>query len=167
MHARLQAFVIAPDGELGAGLCGQLRRQPAQPDCFAQCGAELARGDPANDFRPRAARAAHNLQAFFRHHIARHGLEAHQALLYAVRSNALQRPLAKKVGFVQLHHCGQIRRDGVGGCLSVLAHNDVALLEPQNALRFHAKRRNAKLAARRHQSFPHRKRTAGWAVHFV
>ena len=114
----------------GHTLLGKLRRHPGQAETLAQRGTEPGAGHPAYG----ASAADHGRAVFGRGRAGHH--ESDQPLLQSALGGDGQSTATDEVGFVETDSPVGAYIHGRGYGIGVLPHNDVSLLETQNALRF-------------------------------
>src|SRR6185437_9245118 len=134
-----------PDGDQGSRGRERSRDLP-QADRAAEGGRHPARRDPAGDARP-----VDDLARLGRHHRTVLGLQPDQ--LHARGRIVLpgQLRLAEEVVLVQLDRPVKTRAEAAGQAVGVLPHDEVALLQPQDALGLHPERRDPEVGAAVHQ----------------
>src|SRR5215470_292883 len=137
-----------PDRDQGSRGRERSRDLP-QADRAAEGGRHPARRDPAGD-----PRAVDDLARLGRHHRAVLGLQPDQ--LHARGRVVLpgQLGLAEEVVLVQLDRPVEPRAEAAGQAVGVLPHDQVALLQPQDALGLHPERPDPEVGAAVHQRLP-------------
>ncbi len=141
--------------------------QPAQADSLVQCRAEAARRDPADDVEFAVVCGADDLQPLVGHDAGRDHREADQALARLVLLHTADGPLAQEVGLVQFDGQFHVGGHRVGQAVGVLADDEVAFLQPQDALRFDTEGADVKFAAGGQHRFPDVAAVAGRAMDLV
>src|SRR5712675_1644432 len=142
----------------------QRRLDLRQADRAAEGGRHPARGHAAGDPRP-----VDDLARLGRHHRAVLRLQpdqpgARQAILVVLPG---QLGLTEEVVLVELDRPVQSRAEAAGQAVGVLTHDEVALLQPQDALGLHPERRDPQVGAAVHQRLPDVQPVAGRDVQLV
>src|SRR5215469_5928578 len=150
-----------PHRDLRAGL-GQPRLDLGQADRAAEGGRHPAGGDPAYDVV-----ALDDLGCLRRYHRAVAGLQPDQAQPAAVRVLPGELRLADEVRLVELDRPVQAGAEAAGQAVGVLPDDEVALFQPQDALRLHPERTRAKVGAALHERFPDVQPVCGWDMQLV
>src|SRR5215217_3172360 len=142
---------------------GKVRGDEAQADRTPQRGRHAARGYPAHDLtfpRHDLARLRGDQRAVVR-------LQADEPKAAVVLALPRQLGLAREVAFVQPDHPTEAHI--VGSCepVGVLAYDEVALLQAQDALRFYPEGSYAEVRAALHERLPYVQSVGGGHVDLV
>src|SRR5689334_4761461 len=137
-----------PDRDQGSRGRERSRDLP-QADRAAEGGRHPARRDPPGDARP-----VDDLARLGRHHRTVLGLQPDQLHVRGRIVLPGQLRLAEEVVLVELDRPVKPRAEAAGQAVGVLPHNEVAFLQPQDALGLYPERRDPEVGAAVHQRLP-------------
>src|SRR5215211_2258198 len=131
--------------------CGEVRSDEAQADRTPQRGRHTARGYPAHD----VTLPFHDLARFGGCQGAVVRLQSDEPEADVAPALPRQLGLAGEVDFVQFDHTAETHIVGSSEPVGVLAHDEVALLQAQDALRLDAEGQYSQVRTALHERLPH------------